>query len=207
MSFFSLLLLSFVLCCIILLFLLAFVFTGGSLRIIRKNAARQARETVTRAAQSTDKCVGSAFEAGHLIAGDRSAQLWCAENSLPDDNARYTSDVLQQIVRLNEDDEFQLFVVSCSGTRRVLARQTVPDEYRFAAYDDWGVFKAAEHCGSDGVLCAQPHPADGSSAIAAVVVPVFSPDDSAKKIGYVIVDILRSGFDRRIAAIPGARGR
>jgi len=206
LSFFRRLLLSFVLCSIIPLFLLAFVFTGASSRVLKKNTARQAKEIVSAAAGMMKSCLAEAYDAGSEIAEDSSVISWCAGNGTELEASGRTSDIFQKIARLKKDTSFHVYILSQNPQKKVLSRNQIPDEYQFKAYAGWGVLKKVSDS-NECVLFVQPHPENGEQTIAAAAIPVFS--DSAKKtrVGFVIVDILRRGLFDQFSLIAGIQGR
>src|SRR5574344_714172 len=138
LSFFRRLLLSFVLCSIIPLFLLAFVFTGASSRVLKKNTARQAKEIVSAAAGMMKSCLAEAYDAGSEIAEDSSVISWCAGNGTELEASGRTSDIFQKIARLKKDTSFHVYILSQNPQKKVLSRNQIPDEYQFKAYAGWG---------------------------------------------------------------------
>ena len=185
-SFSKRLLLLFVLCSTLPLFLLTFVFSEISSLVVAKNAVRRANDVSENVLYTIEKTTNKAEKLANELAEDFDVIQWCNGK----DDAATVSDMFQNIARNSNDEIFQVYIVSSSQEKRAISRQTVPQEYKSNIYDDWGILHKTRSEGK-ATFFAQPHPKSSPNAVIAVCIPV-----NATENGFVIVDILREGLEK-----------
>lgn len=190
-SFSKRLLLLFVLCSTLPLFLLAFVFSGISSYVVARNAVRSATEVSANVLSTIEKTTDKSVKLAQELAKDKNVIDWCNGN----DDAAVVSDLFQNIARNTNDDIFQVYVVSDKQSARAISRQSLPQEYKSNIYSDWGILHQTYQKGRPAFF-AQPHPKSSPNAVIAVCLPV---SDS----GFVIVDILREGLVKECTKVEG----
>ena len=190
-SFSKRLLVLFVLCSILPLFLFSFVFTKISSYVVARNTVRQATEVSENVLHIIQKTTTKAVDLALELANDKNVLYWCNGN----EDASVVSDLFQNIAKHTNDDLFQVYIVSDSQKTRAISRQTVPVEYKSPIYSDWGVLNKALYQ-KEAVFFAQPHPASSPNAVIAVCFPVANS-------GYIIIDILREGLGKECNKIEG----
>lgn len=190
-SFSKRLLLLFVLCSTLPLFLLSFVFSGISSYVVARNAVRSAAEVSANVLSTIEKTTEQARTLAGELAQDPNVIDWCKGN----DDAAVVSDLFQNIARNTNDSLFQVYVVSDKQQARAISRQSLPQEYKSAIYSDWGILHLTNKNGQPSFF-AQPHPKSSPDAVMAVCLSV---SDS----GFVIVDILREGLEKECTKIEG----
>ncbi len=199
LSFSRRLLLLFIMCSILPLFLLAFVFSEISRQIVSRNASRHAEEVSRVLMLRFEKTLSSAADLAEELSQSRKVRDWCGGS----EDAALIPDLFQSIAGKDRDDIFQVYIVSDRQPEHSISRRQVPEEYRDNIYGDWGVFHKAR-TSRETTFFAQPHPGSASNAAIAVCTPVpdsSSPDGSAH--GFVIVDILRQGLEKQLGSIDG----
>ena len=199
LSFSRRLLLLFIMCSILPLFLLTFVFSEISRQIVSRNASRHAEEVSRALMLRFEKTLTSAAVLAEELSRSRKVRDWCGGS----EDAALIPDLFQSIAQKNRDDIFQVYIVSDRQPERAISRQQVPEEYRDSIYGDWGVFHKARES-RDTTFFAQPHPGSASNAAIAVCAPV--PDSGSADSpshGFVIIDILRQGLEKQLGSIDG----
>ncbi|MBQ3687699.1 MAG: sensor histidine kinase [Treponema sp.] len=199
LSFSRRLLLLFIMCSTLPLFLLSFVFSEISRQIVSRNASRHAEEVSRAILLRFEKTLSSSAELAEELSQSRKVRDWCGGS----EDAALIPDLFQSIAGKNRDDIFQVYIVSDRQPEHTISRRQVPEEYRDSLYGDWGVFHKAR-ASRETSFFAQPHPGSASNAAIAVCTPVpdsSSPDGSAH--GFVIVDILRQGLEKQLGSIDG----
>ncbi len=190
-SFSKRLLLLFILCSTLPLFLLSFVFSEISRYVVARNAVNRAIEVSENILQSIEQTTKSAAKLAEKLAADQNTLAWCKGN----DDATIVSDLFQNIAKNSNDDIFQVYIVSDSQKSQAISRQTVPQEYKNTIYNDWGILHKSRTSG-ETTFFAQPHPKSSPNAVLAVCVPV-------EKSGFVIIDILREGLEKECSKTEG----
>lgn len=190
-SFSKRLLLLFVLCSILPLFLLSFVFSGISSYVVARNAIRSATEISANVLSTIEKTTDQALALAEELAQDPNVIEWCNGK----DDAAVVSDLFQNIAKNTNDDIFQVYVISDKQQARSISRQSIPLEYKSNIYKDWGILHQTLKNGHASFF-AQPHPKSSPAAVMAVCLAV---SDS----GFVIVDILREGLEKECTKVEG----
>ena len=190
-SFSKRLLLLFVLCSTLPLFLLSFVFSGISSYVVTRNILRSATGVSQNVLSTIENITDQAQKLAGQLADDSNVIDWCNGN----DDAAVVSDLFQNIARNTDDDIFQVYVVSDKQVARSISRQSVPQEYKSNIYSDWGILHQTLKNGQ-ATFFAQPHPKSSPNAVMAVCLSVA---DS----GFVIVDILRDGLEKECTKVEG----
>ena len=190
-SFSKRLLLLFVLCSTLPLFLLSFVFSGISSYVVTRNTLRSATGVSQNVLSTIENITDQAQKLAGQLADDSNVIDWCNGN----DDAAVVSDLFQNIARNTDDDIFQVYVVSDKQVARSISRQSVPQEYKSNIYSDWGILHQTLKNGQ-ATFFAQPHPKSSPNAVMAVCLSVA---DS----GFVIVDILRDGLEKECTKVEG----
>lgn len=190
-SFSKRLLLLFVLCSILPLFLLSFVFSGISSYVVARNAIRSATEISANVLSTIEKTTDQALALAEELAQDPNVIEWCNGK----DDAAVVSDLFQNIAKNTNDSLFQVYVVSDKQQARAISRQSLPQEYKSNIYSDWGILHQTNKNGRPSFF-AQPHPKSSPNAVMALCISVA---DS----GYVIIDILREGLEKECTKVEG----
>ena len=190
-SFSKRLLVLFVLCSTLPLFLLSFVFTKISSYVVARNAMRRATEASANVLHAIEKTTDKALTLAEELASDRNLIYWCNGN----DEASTVSDLFQNIAKNTKDELFQVYVVSNLQETRAISRQTVPPEYKNGLYNDWGILHKAKNQ-KEPVYFAQPHPKSSPDAVIALCFPISNS-------GFIIIDILREGLIKECNKIDG----
>ena len=134
-SFSKRLLLLFVLCSTLPLFLLSFVFSGISSYVVTRNTLRSATGVSQNVLSTIENITDQAQKLAGELADDSNVIDWCNGN----DDAAVVSDLFQNIARNTDDDIFQVYVVSDKQSARAISRQSLPQEYKSNIYSDWGI--------------------------------------------------------------------
>ena len=190
-SFSKRLLLLFVLCSTLPLFLLSFVFSGISSYVVTRNTLRTAAEVSANVLSTIEKTTDQAQALAGELAKDPNVIDWCKGK----DDAAVVSDLFQNIAKNTNDDLFQVYVVSDKQQAHAISRQSVPQEYKNNIYSDWGILHQTNKNGLPSFF-AQPHPKSSPDAVMAVCI-------SAGDSGFVIVDILREGLEKECTKVEG----
>ena len=190
-SFSKRLLVLFVLCSILPLFLLSFVFTEISNYVVDRNAMRRAAEVSANVLHTIEKTTDTSLPLAKELAKDKNLIYWCNGN----DEASTVSDLFQNIARNTNDDLFQVYIVSSQQETRAISRQTIPPEYKNGLYNDWGLLHKAKNQ-KEPVFFAQPHPKSSPDAVIALCFPISNS-------GFIIIDILREGLIKECTKIDG----
>lgn len=193
-SFSKRLLLLFILCSTLPLFLLSFVFSEISSYVVARNALRSAKNVSQNVLAEIEKTTEKAERFASELSKDDKVIVWCLGN----DDAAIVSDLFQNIARNTDDDIFQVYIVSSMQEARTISRQTVPQEYKSDIYSDWGILHKTRSRGK-ATFFAQPHPKSLPNVVMALCIPVPGTDGA----GFVIVDILREGLAKECSKIEG----
>ena len=193
-SFSKRLLLLFILCSTLPLFLLSFVFSEISSYVVARNALRSAKNISQNVLSEIEKTTQRAEHFANELSKDDKVIEWCLGN----DDAAIVSDLFQNIARNTDDDIFQVYIVSSMQEARTISRQTVPQEYKSDIYSDWGILHKTRNRGK-ATFFAQPHPKSLPNVVMALCIPVSDSDGA----GFVIVDILREGLAKECSKIEG----
>ncbi len=190
-SFSKRLLLLFVLCSTLPLFLLSFVFSEISRYVVARNAVKRATEVSENILHLIEKNTKNAVELAELLASDSNTIAWCKGN----DDATIVSDLFQNIAKNSNDEIFQVYIVSGSQPSKAISRQSLPQEYKNSIYSDWGILHKAKNLKTSAFF-AQPHPKSSPNAVLAFCLPV-------EEAGFVIIDILREGLEKECSKTEG----
>lgn len=193
-SFSKRLLLLFILCSTLPLFLLSFVFSEISSYVVARNALRSAKNVSQNVLAEIEKTTEKAERFASELSKDDKVIVWCLGN----DDAAIVSDLFQNIAKNTDDDIFQVYIVSSMQEARTISRQTVPQEYKSDIYSDWGILHKTRSRGK-ATFFAQPHPKSLPNVVMALCIPVPDTDGA----GFVIVDILREGLAKECSKIEG----
>ena len=134
-SFSKRLLLLFILCSTLPLFLLSFVFSEISSYVVARNALRSARNISQNVLTEIEKTTEWAERFANELSKNDKVIEWCQGK----DDAAIVSDLFQNIAKNTDDDIFQVYIVSSMQEARTISRQTVPQEYKSDIYSDWGI--------------------------------------------------------------------
>ena len=199
-SFSKRLLLLFVLCSTLPLFLLSFVFSEISSYVVARNAVHRATEVSANTLSMFERITGNAKEFAQELAKDPNVIKWCSGK----DDASIVSDLFQNIARSTNDDIYQVYIVSESQESRAISRQSIPQEYKSNIYVDWGILHKTRINGK-ATFFAQPHPKSLPNVVIAACVPVYkvTASGSSEISGFVIIDILRDGLAKECSKIEG----
>ena len=190
-SFSKRLLLLFVLCSTLPLFLLSFVFSEISSYVVARNAIRRANDVSINVVSAIEKTTEKAKTFAQELAADPNVIDWCNGN----DDAAIVSDLFQNIAKNTNDDIFQVYIVSSTQEARAISRQSIPLEYKSDIYSDWGILHKTR-TRAEPTFFAQPHPKSSPNVVAAACAPVSNT-------GFVIIDILREGLAKDCSKIEG----
>ncbi len=182
----------FILCSILPLFLLSFVFTEISQWTVRRNTQHQAEDVIREAAAIAQETINTAANLGRQLSTSALVTQWCSGGGTKEETNTLISELFQAVARSVNESDYQIYFVSPAQGGTTISRNIVPPEYTLAQYADWGIFHRVKEI-PDGTLFVQPHPKTGN-CIAAVCVPVSGS-------GYVIVDILRSGLAAKLSQV------